>query len=108
MVDLIENFYSDSDDFQNLDIDSQAVNRAALKLVLPLIMKYELTERQRSCFKMKYANEFTQEEIAKKLQLSQPTVSRHLVAAKAIINNRLSYCLTVLNKANSMWINTLQ
>lgn len=108
MTDFIENFCGDSNSFSDMDIDTQAVNKAALKTVLPLIMKYELTDRQKSCLKMKYVNELTQEEIAERLQLSQPTVSRHLVAAKSIVSNRLSYCLTVLNKANSMWLNTLQ
>lgn len=102
MKDLIENYYSDTE--YEADIDSQKINKKAISAVLPLIMQNDLTERQRSCLKLKYVNNLNQSEIAGKLNLSQPTVCRHIAIAKDIVNNRLSYCLVALNKANSMWI----
>ncbi|MCH5316519.1 MAG: hypothetical protein J1E05_00960 [Eubacterium sp.] len=104
MMDLIDSYYS-GDDRDSGDLDSQKVSRSAISSVLPLILKNDLTNRQRDCLKMKYVDELNQAEIAKRLGLSQPTVCRHIAMAKSIVNNRLSYCLVVLNRANNMWIN---
>ena len=104
MIDLIDSYYM-GDTGKELDIDSQKISRSAISSVLPLIFKNDLTERQRLCLKMKYAENLNQTEIAAKLKLSQPTVCRHISTAKSIVNNRLSYCLVALNRANSMWIN---
>jgi RNA polymerase sigma factor (sigma-70 family) len=107
MIDLIDNYYSSNDTYNNsnnTDIDSQKISKNAISSVLPLILKNDLTERQRSCLKLKYVNNLNQAEIAAKLNLSQPTVCRHIAIAKSIVNNRLSYCLVVLNRANNMWL----
>lgn len=103
MKDLIENYYKEDDAF-GCDIDSQTISRKAISTVLPLIMKNDLTQRQQSCLKLKYINNLNQAQIADRLKLSQPTVCRHIATAKEIVNNRLSYCLVALNKANRMWI----
>ncbi len=102
-MDFIENFYYSEDDYFS-SIDEQQISRSAITAVLPLIMKNDLTDRQRSCLKLKYINRLNQSEIAGKLNLSQPTVCRHISTAKSIVNNRLAYCLAALNKANKMWI----
>lgn len=102
-MDFIENFYYSEDDYYS-DIDSQTISKKAISTVLPLIMKNDLTERQRSCLKLKYVNNLNQAEIAGRLNLSQPTVCRHISTAKSIVNNRLAYCLAAVNKANKMWI----
>ena len=104
MIDLIDTYYS-GNDHSSGDLDSQKVSRSAISSVLPLILKNDLTKRQRDCLKMRYVDELNQAEIAKRLNLSQPTVCRHIAIAKNIVNNRLSYCLVVLNRANNMWIN---
>ncbi len=104
MTDIIENYFSDKNQFEPAEIDSQKISKAAISSVLPLILKNDLTDRQRICLKMKYVNGMSQIEIAKKLHLSQPTVSRHIFYAKEIVNNRLSYCLLAINKTNSLWI----
>ena len=104
MIDFIDSYYY-GDDRSSCDIDSQKVSRSAISSVLPLILKNDLTDRQRVCLKMKYVDDLNQAEIAKRLNLSQPTVCRHIAIAKSIVNNRLSYCLVVLNRANNMWIN---
>ncbi len=103
MTDLIENYYSKSED-SNYDTDSQVISRKAISTVLPLIMKNDLTERQQSCLKLKYVKNLNQSQIADMLKLSQPTVCRHISIAKEIVNNRLSYCIVALNKANRLWI----
>lgn len=102
-MDFIDNFYYSEDKYFG-DIDEQKISRNAISTVLPLIIKNDLTERQQSCFTLKYVNHLNQSEIAKKLKLSQPTVCRHISTAKDIINNRLAYCLAALSKANKMWI----
>lgn len=103
MKDLIENYYNKDDAF-SCDIDSQVISRRAISTVLPLIMKNDLTPRQQKCLKLKYVNNLNQAQIADMLNLSQPTVCRHIAIAKNIVNNRLSYCLVALNKANRLWI----
>ena len=104
MTDLIDAYYF-GNERQEEDIDSQKISRSAISSVLPLILKNDLTPRQRDCLKMKYVDELNQAEIAKRLGLSQPTVCRHIALAKNIVNNRLSYCLVAINRANNMWIN---
>lgn len=104
VIDLIDSYYAGNVN-SGTDMDSQKISRSAISSVLPLILKNDLTERQRLCLKMKYAENLNQTEIAAKLKLSQPTVCRHIATAKSIVNNRLSYCLVALNRANSMWIN---
>ena len=104
MLDFIDSYYYGDDRISD-DLDSQTVSKSAISSVLPLILKNDLTERQRACLKMKYVEELNQAEIAERLGLSQPTVCRHIAIAKSIVNNRLSYCLVVLNRANNMWIN---
>ncbi|MBQ9518142.1 MAG: sigma-70 family RNA polymerase sigma factor [Eubacterium sp.] len=82
--------------------DNEEFNRAkrkAFALILPKIMENELTERQRVCIKMKYIAHMTQKEIANKLGISQPSVSRHIISAKKIINGNLQYCCAALTKA---------
>ena len=104
MMDLIDAYYLE-DGYREEDVDSQKISRSAISSVLPLILKNDLTPRQRDCLKMKYVDELNQAEIAKRLGLSQPTVCRHISLAKDIVNNRLSYCLVAINRANNMWIN---
>ena len=62
-------------------------------------MENELTERQSVCLRYKYISGKSQQEIAKTLKLSQPTVSRHISAAKDIVNNNLKYCYAALSAA---------
>ncbi len=104
MTDFIENYYSDTKQFEPTDIDSQKISKAAVRSVLPIILKNDLTDRQSLCLNLRYVQGLSQTEIAKKLHLSQPTVSRHIACAKEIVNNRLSYCLAAINKTNSLWI----
>ncbi len=104
MIDFIDTYFGEEPDYGG-DLDSQTVTKTAVSSVLPLILKNDLTERQRCCLKMKYSLKLNQEEIAKRLGLSQPTVCRHIATAKGIVNNRLSYCIVALHRANNMWIN---
>ncbi len=97
-MDLIEMYYfppviGDS------GVDFSSAKRKAFALILPKIMDNELTDRQRTCVKMKYINHMTQAEIADRLGISQSSVSRHIFSAKKIINDRLNYCYLALTKA---------
>ena len=66
--------------------------------LIPLIINNELTQKQSICLRYHYINGKSQAEIAKMLKLSQPTVSRHINAAKSIVNNNLKYCYIALDK----------
>ncbi len=101
--DLIERYYkSPGNDFDE-EMNSSRAGRMALCSVLTSIVKNELTAQQQKCLKMKYGDRLTQKEIAQRLHLSQPTVSRHIESAKKTVNNRLAYCLKTANKVNSAW-----
>ena len=54
---------------------------------------------------MFYIDKKNQKEIASILRLSQPTVSRHIKSAKAIIEKIGSYCIFSISKTNEQWIN---
>lgn len=107
MTDLIENFYNAHNDFATKDINSNDVTKIAIESILPMIFNNELTQQQRKCLNLKYNQNLNQTEISKKLKLKQPTVSKHISTGKKIVNDRLSYCLMALEKANKIWINEL-
>ena len=46
-MDFIDNFYYSENDYYE-DVDSQKINRCAISAVLPIIMKNDLTERQKA------------------------------------------------------------
>lgn len=98
MIDFIDGYYYhrgiDSDD----GYDRERAKQTAFSAVLPLIMENELTQKQSICLKYKYINNKSQAEIAEMLRLSQPTVSRHISAAKDIVNSNLKYCYIALLK----------
>lgn len=98
MLDLVEEYYYRLEPAEELS-DSDRARRKAFSLVLPVIMKNELTERQRVCLRYKYITGLNQQEIASRLKLSQPTVSRHIQTAKDIVNNKLKYCYAALSAA---------
>ncbi|MCD7723255.1 MAG: hypothetical protein LUH82_04835 [Clostridiales bacterium] len=109
MKDLIEcclsyNAYEKLQKENECGHDICEMDRKALMHVLPGILKKELTERQRICLKMRYVNDLRQDEISKKLHLSQPTVSRHISLAREIVNNRLGYCVEALKELDSEWL----
>lgn len=87
MIDFVECVY----DNKNIESDNNKI-RAAFMKVLPLIIKNELTEKQRRSFEEKHLNNRTETEIAKLLNLTQPTISWHITSAKQKINNYLLYC----------------
>jgi RNA polymerase sigma factor (sigma-70 family) len=96
MIDFVENYYNDFDIDNHCD--EEIAKRKAFSAVLPLIIQNELTQKQSICLKYHYINGKSQAEIAKMLKLSQPTVSRHISAAKEIVNNKLKYCYIALTK----------
>jgi len=91
-------YYSHTfDDKDSADFDT--AKRKAFALVLPKIIESDLTQMQRICIQMKYVNNLSQCEIAKKLGITQPSVSRHIASGKRIINDKLKYCYIALTKA---------
>lgn len=78
--------------------------KTALKEVLPQIIMHELTEQQRKCIELRFSDLLSQQEIAQRLNLSQPTVSRHLRRAMQTVSNRLGYCRSALSRANAEWL----
>lgn len=95
---------TDSYSFEAEEPDEQQILIAALLKVLPKIVENELTQKQRICFEMFYKRKLNQNEIAQLLHLSQPTVSRHIKSACAIVKKIISYCYLSVDSANDMWI----
>lgn len=95
--------------FVNCSPDDSSFNSnkatiTALKAVLPQVIEHELTQQQRKCLELRFCELMSQTEIAEKLGLSQPTVSRHLKKAMRTVSNRLHYCKSALSRANAAWI----
>ena len=99
MKDFVEEFYYHSDFDGEDGFDRERAERAAVAKLLPVIMERELTQRQSVCLRYHYVQGKSQQEIAELLQLSQPTVSRHLQAAKNIVNTELAYCYAAMHTA---------
>lgn len=104
MKDFLEECVADRDVFENESDDEQKILSKALSRVLPKIIENELTPRQSICLRLFYVHGKTQTEIARELKLSQPTVSRHINTARAIVNKILGYCLYSVKKANEQWL----
>ena len=102
MTDMIENccFASPS----QTEPDTQTITRRALLAVLPMVLEQELSPRQRTCLRAFYVDGKSQTEIARRLGLSQATVSYHIHAAKAAANRLLHYCQIAVAKANDCWL----
>ena len=95
MTDMIENccFASPS----QTEPDTQTITRRALLAVLPMVLEQELSPRQRTCLRAFYVDGKSQTEIARRLGLSQATVSYH-------IHRLLHYCQIAVAKANDCWL----
>ena len=91
-------YYSVTTGFDDGALSDNA-RRKAISLVLPQIMERDLTPQQNLCLRYKYVNNMSQAEIAKKLKISQPTVSRRINTAKDTVNEKLSYCFLAVQKA---------
>lgn len=98
MIDFAELYYYDTQNILEESADKAIARKKAFSTVLPIILDKELTQKQCTCFKFKYLDNKTQEEIADLLKVSQPTVSRHISTAKDIVNNKLQYCYIALSK----------
>lgn len=104
MIDFVEEFMGVSKQADIDGFDEQRILVKSMSKVLPLIIKNELTERQNLCLRMFYVYGKNQVEIARELKLSQPTVSRHISTAKAIVNKCLAYCYYSVKQANEQWL----
>ena len=98
MTDMIENCCFASP--PQTEPDTQTITRRALLAVLPMVLEQELSPRQRTCLRAFYVDGKSQTEIARRLGLSQATVSYHIHAAKAAANRLLHYCQIAVAKAN--------
>ena len=99
MIRFFEEYMGSYNPFEDRGCDEQRILRNSLYAVL------ELTQKQRLCFEMFYIDKKNQKEIASILRLSQPTVSRHIKSAEAIIEKIGSYCIFSISKTNEQWIN---
>jgi len=103
MKDFVEEFYFHPEFDGEEGYDRERAERAAVAKLLPVIMERELTKRQSVCLRYHYIHGKSQQEIAEILQLSQPTVSRHLQAAKRIVNEELAYCYAAMHTALNVY-----
>lgn len=97
-MDFVDKFYYGIDGWSDDSADRAKAHQSAISKIIPIIIENELTERQSLCFRYKYLSGKNQQEIASLLHLSQPTVSRHINAAKDIINDALKYCYVAVSK----------
>lgn len=104
MINFVDEYMTDKNKFDDNGFDEQRILVNAVSKVLPLIIKNELTPRQSLCLRLFYVHRKSQAEIARELKLSQPTVSRHISAARDITNKYLSYCFYSVSKANEQWL----
>lgn len=83
--------------FNNFDnvMNDNSVIWDACRKELPYIMDNELTTMQSLCVKGLFFDGLKQREIAEKLGISQPTVSRHIQNATEILLNRLNYAMKI-------------
>lgn len=99
MIDFVDKFYYDTPIKSSEGYDKERARQKAFQAIIPLILSNELTEKQSVCIRYRYLSGMNQQEIAEKLRLSQPTVSRHITTGKDVINTSLKYCYIALNKA---------
>ena len=99
MIDYVADYYYEIGSVPSGGADFDCARRKAVSLILPFILKEELSERQYICLKYKYELGKSQEEIAEILKLSQPTVSRHISSGKKAVNNKLKYCNAAVTAA---------
>lgn len=104
MINFVEEYMTDKSKYDDNGFDEQRILLKSISKVLPLIIKNELTPRQSLCLRLFYVHHKSQVEIARELKLSQPTVSRHINAAKDITNKYLGYCFYSVKNANEQWI----
>ncbi len=104
MIDFVDEYMTDANAYCDDGFDENKILMKAVSKVLPLIIKNELTERQSLCLRLFYVHGKNQTEIANRLKLSQPTVSRHIKTAKSITNKCLSYCIYAVKQANEQWL----
>lgn len=104
MINFVDEYMTDKNKIEEEGFDEQRILLKSISKVLPLIIKNELTPKQSLCLRLFYVHHKSQVEIARELKLSQPTVSRHINAAKDITNRYLNYCFYSVNKANEQWI----
>ncbi|MBQ7739924.1 MAG: sigma-70 family RNA polymerase sigma factor [Eubacterium sp.] len=98
MIDFLESYYYASPEASE-NSDRQRAKRKGFSQIIPLLFENELTEKQSMCLKYKYLYGKSQNEIAKTLKLSQPTVSRHIRAGKEAVNSKLTYCWAAMTAA---------
>ena len=66
-------------------------DRALMKRILARAIRHELTDRQRDCLTRYYLEGMQMTEIARSLDLSKSTVSRHIAAATRKLRKIASY-----------------
>ena len=93
-----------TDMIENCCFASPSQTEPDTQTVLPMVLEQELSPRQRTCLRAFYVDGKSQTEIARRLGLSQATVSYHIHAAKAAANRLLHYCQIAVAKANDCWL----
>lgn len=70
---------------------SNRSERERMKKILGRAIRRELTDRQRDCIALHYLEGMKMKDIAKLLNLSKSTVSRHIAAAERKLRRVASY-----------------
>ena len=78
---------------QHTFLKSKVEQHKLIEKMLPVLTRDILTDKQRIVFNLYAVEHKSQAEIAKQLELSQPTISRHLNHAIDNLNHYLYYIL---------------
>ena len=104
MIDFVECYYYNTPFTPEETISgNQAVRMAFEKLILRIVGT-KLTPKQKVVFLKKYEQGKRQIEIAKELNLTQPTISRIILSAKENVNEYLSFCYYAIMISHSQYI----
>lgn len=90
-VNLVFDFFYRQNLYDNKKDEDATFHVLVTTKILPNIMNYKLSEKQRKVFDLYFYHHISQEEIARRLRITQPTVSRHLNRAIDKVNEILIY-----------------
>ncbi len=83
--DVVENY------IYKEEVKEDVNNGKRRKMLIGLVAKNELSQRQKVCISMYYADNIKMSEIAKELGITKSTVSKHIKKAKLRIEKYLKY-----------------
>lgn len=98
MTDYIKEYIRSVNNPEVSFVKAKSVRFGIINYIMHCVIENDLPSKQKECVSL-YIDGHTQEEIASRLNISQPTVCRHIRNAKSIINIQLDYCFRAVEIA---------